>query len=477
MSTRQPEAGVTQPNEPQSAAKTTRWGLEFVYPRNLVGTAVELCHGLTFGRDATLAAGESNRAGPPAAHVCVPHPTVSRRHAGVQNGFGVPFLSDLGSSNGTRVNGVNLSAPTALVAQSVVRFGDTLAVVDERVSEEARALQSSLPGSGSAVVRVRDLLMRAAPQPVPVLILGETGTGKEWLAADVHRLSGRAGPYLKLSCAELSPQLIESQLFGHERGAFTGADARHSGLFVAAHEGTLFLDEVGELPLDSQAKLLRVLQEGEVRPVGSVRTQRVDVRVVCATNRELARAVEAGSFRRDLYARLSVFELELPPLRERRQDILAWADHFCERAGYELGTIHFQPVVAERLALYAWPDNLRGLDRLVQRLLSLGQPVTVGMQMLREVMPELCEELASSPPPAAAVGATILSSVPALPGHGSRPPAETATAAPAASSPPTREEFLAVYEALGRNVRAVSKHFARDRRQIYRWLESFGIER
>jgi transcriptional regulator with GAF, ATPase, and Fis domain len=374
MPTRQPEVGVTQPNEPQSIAQAPRLWLHFVYPRELAGREVELSHGLTFGRDPSQVTSADVREAH--THGCVPHPTVSRRHAGIQSGFGVPFITDLGSSNGTRVNGVNVAAPTALAPQSVVRFGDTLAVVDERVREEGAHDQSSLPGVGAGVARVRNVLARAAPQAVPVLILGETGTGKEWLAADVHRSSGRRGPYLKLSCAELSPQLIESQLFGHERGAFTGADSRHSGLFVAAHEGTLFLDEIGELPLDSQAKLLRVLQEGEVRPVGSVRTQRIDVRVVCATNRDLARAVEAGTFRRDLYARLSVFELRLPALRERRQDILGWADRFCQRAGREPGVIHWQPIVAERLALYAWPDNLRGLDRLVQRLLSLGQPVT-----------------------------------------------------------------------------------------------------
>jgi transcriptional regulator with GAF, ATPase, and Fis domain len=319
-------------------------------------------------------------------------------------------------------------------------------------------------------------LLRAAPKDVPALILGENGTGKEWLAADIHRLSGRSGPYLKLSCAELSPQLIESQLFGHERGAFTGADARHSGLFLAAHEGTLFLDEIGELPLESQAKLLRVLQEGEVRPVGSVRTQRVDVRVVGATNRDLARAVDAGTFRRDLYARLSVFELQLPALRERRQDILGWSERFCQRAGRDPSVIHWQPVVAERLALYAWPDNLRGVDRLVQRLLSLALPITVGMQLLREVMPELASDPFPSAPPGASPNAR---SAPAAPPEleSARPASAPPGSSPPAPAQPTREEFLAVYEALGRNVRAVSKHFGRDRRQIYRWLENFGIER
>src|SRR6187399_381852 len=299
MSTREPEAGATQPNEPQSIAQRARWWLHFVHPRELAGQAVELVHGLTLGREPWGEADLSNKEASVPIGV-VGHPTVSRRHARVQLGFGVPFLSDLGSSNGSRVNGVNVAKPTALTQGSVVRLGDTLAVVDEAAVRDSDSEgASTLQGHAASVARVRQLLLRAAPQAVPALILGETGTGKEWLAGDVHRLSGRSGPHLKLSCAELAPQLIESQLFGHERGAFTGADARHAGLFVAAHGGTLFLDEVGELPLESQAKLLRVLQEGEVRPVGSVRTQRVDVRVVCATNRDLARLVETGAFRRD----------------------------------------------------------------------------------------------------------------------------------------------------------------------------------
>ena len=474
MSTREPGVGSTQPNEPQSIPEHARWWLHFVYPRELAGQSVELTHGLTLGRDPWGDA-EASPGHASLERGVVAHGTVSRQHALIQRGFGgrgPAFLTDMGSRNGTRVNGAAVDKPTPLTPGSVVRLGDTLAVVDAAASIASDDSSSTLQGRAAGIGKVRQQLLRAAPQAAPVLILGETGTGKEWLAGDVHRLSGRDGPHLKLSCAELAPQLIESQLFGHERGAFTGADARHSGLFVAAHGGTLFLDEVGELPLESQAKLLRVLQEGEVRPVGSVRTQHVDVRVVCATNRDLARLVEAGGFRRDLHARLSVFELRLPALRERRQDILAWADRFCQRAGREVGAIQWHPVVAEKLTLYPWRDNLRGVERLVQRLLTYGASISVGMQLLCEVMPEFGEEptllatpnaLASGQPQAAPTAPPV--------------PNEPAPAPAAAQAAPTREEFLAVYEALGKNVRAVSKHFGRDRRQIYRWLTAFGIER
>jgi transcriptional regulator with GAF, ATPase, and Fis domain len=459
MQTRPPP---TLPNEPPSVAAPPALSLKFVFPREVAGLTVRLARGLVFGRDPSSGT----------SAVCVPHPTVSRRHANVQEAFGVPIVTDLGSSNGTLVDGVRIDKPTPVRVQSVVRFGDTIAIVDEEAVAAPADEDTRIPGVGPRMARVRQVVARSAPETGAVLVLGETGTGKEWLAADVHRLSGRTGPYLKLSCAELSPQLIESELFGHERGAFTGAVAKHAGLFLSADGGTLFLDEVGELPLDLQAKLLRVLQEGEVRPVGSVQTLKTDVRVVCATNRDLARLVEEDRFRRDLYARLSVFEVRLPALRERRQDILDWIDRFTARATSERGrpcNIQLQPAVAERILGHTWPENLRGIDRLVQRLLSISDQVTVGMSMLGEVMPEL----------AAADSAPSGVSAPLSPKASEKapPPVDDKSTAPPLPDPPTREEFLAVYEATGRSVRATSKHFGRDRRQVYRWLEAFGIER
>ncbi|HYJ10363.1 MAG TPA: sigma 54-interacting transcriptional regulator, partial [Polyangiaceae bacterium] len=224
-----------------------------------------------------------------------------------------------------------------------------------------------------------------------------------------------------------------------------------------ANGGTLFLDEVAEIPLELQAKLLRVLQDGEVRPLGSVRARRVDVRVVCATNANLLERVQAGSFRRDLLARLSYLELGLPPLRERKQDILPWIDHFRARWCEERrspGELSFRPQAAELILNWSWPDNLRGLNRLVHRLLtaSTSSSVEVGVSLLSEAMPEMFAAASQVPPP---------------------PPA----ASRQASERPGRDDFLAVYESSGRSVRATAKHFGRDRKQIYRWLEVFGVER
>jgi DNA-binding NtrC family response regulator len=472
MSTRPPDV-ATQPNEPRSVARPSRLFLQFVYPRELAGVTVELSKGTVFGREPPGAGGSDSEVAPgTGSYTTVPHPTVSRRHATVQHAFAVPILTDLGSSNGTRVDGKLIREPTPLVAQSVVRFGDTLAVVDEQVLESGSELARSIPGNGPAMTRVRTLVVRAAPESAAMLILGETGTGKEWLAAALHERSGRSGPYLKLSCAELSPHLVESELFGHERGAFTGAVARHTGLFQAANDGTLFLDEIGDLPLDLQAKLLRVLQEGEVRPLGSTQTYRTDVRVVSATNVDLALAVDEGRFRRDLYARLSVFEVRLPPLRQRRQDILGWLHRFWDRASEERGktlTLGLQPGVAERIVMHGWPDNLRGLERLVQRLQSMSTDVTVGMSLLGELMPELASRGADSGLPPSGDPAPVAPRAPQA--------APSAAPSAAAGDAPEREEFLRVYEASGRSVRATSKHFGRDRRQIYRWLEAFGIDR
>jgi transcriptional regulator with GAF, ATPase, and Fis domain len=353
------------------------------------------------------------------------------------------------------VNGNPVRDAVPLVKQAVVRFGDALAVVDDRGAVEGALAR--LPGRSPTMARLREALPEAAKDRAPLLISGETGTGKEVLAAEVHRLSGRSGPLVKFNCAELSPELVESQLFGHERGAFTGATAQTTGLFAAAEGGTLLLDEIAEIPLDLQPKLLRVLQENEVLPLGSTRARRVDVRVICATNANLLERVERATFRRDLYARLAYLELHLPPLRERRQDILFWIEDFRKRWCAERGidrAIALRPQVAERLLLWGWPDNLRGVDRLVHRLLLAGPEGFVGMSALKEALPELLVEPTASP-----------SQAPKAPSG--RLPSER----------PTREEFLAVYEANGHSVRSTSKHFGRDRRQIYRWLEQFGIAR
>jgi DNA-binding NtrC family response regulator len=445
----------TDPEAPASSLSPPALALYVVYPPELAGQVIDLVPGLSLGRAPPEESPGEAEAKPFAV---LAHATVSRRHCELAREIIVPVLSDLQSRNGTKLDGVPVTTRKALLPQSVVRIGSVLGVVDER-PRVGPAPTATLPGSAPATQRAREALERAAASTAPVIILGDTGTGKERVAAELHRRSGRAGPYVKFSCAELSRELVESQLFGHERGAFTGASSAHAGLFVAADRGTLFLDEVGELPLDLQAKLLRVLQEGEVRPLGSLATRRVDVRVVGATNRDLRAEVERGSFRRDLYARLSFFEVALPPLRARRQDLLPWMQilcaHFSSTTGAPIAELRLQPDVAELLLLHAWPENLRGLDRFVHRVRSSGE-TSVGRRVLAQVMPELGAEPSVPAPP----------DLPAA--EGSQPPA---------FERPSREEFLGVYEATGRNVRATSKHFGRDRRQIYRWLELFEIER
>jgi transcriptional regulator with GAF, ATPase, and Fis domain len=463
--------GSTRPGVPSSKLPPPRLALYVVYPPELAARVIELRPGLTIGREPTLLpAGEGAAAEPETfPFATLRHATVSRRHCSVEDGFGTPILVDLESSNGTKVDGVLLKSRSALAPQSVVRFGEVLAVVDEQPLPDG-PWTPALPGVAPAVARAREAIERAAQTTAPVVVLGETGTGKERVAAELHRRSGRTGPYVKFSCAELARELVESQLFGHERGAFTGATSAQKGLFVAADRGTLFLDEIGELPLELQAKLLRVLQEGEVRPLGSLGTQRVDVRVVAATNRELADDVERGSFRRDLYARLTFFEVRLPPLRARRQDLLWWIErlvaNFAEANQANVPPLRLQPDAAELVLLHAWPENLRGLDRLVHRVLTSGEAV-VGRRVLAALMPEIVKESSN---PSAGPGGVSDAAVEIEVGSARE-------SAPPATDRPSREEFVSVYESTGRNVRATSKHFGKDRRQIYRWLELFGIER
>ncbi len=253
----------------------------------------------------------------------------------------------------------------------------------ERLRREVESLRSSL---GAGVVQdlvvceskcMRDLVelaSRVARHSTTVLITGESGTGKEVLARAIHRMSPRSErSFTAINCAAIPEHLLESELFGHMRGAFTGATADRAGLFELAHEGTLLLDEIGDLPLDLQAKLLRVLEEGEIRRVGGRESKRVDVRVLAATAKPLEQAVERGEFRSDLFYRLNVVQLHIPPLRERPEDVPALLTHFARMAAQRLGhPVSVTPAALAALASYAWPGNVRELRNAVERAAVLG---------------------------------------------------------------------------------------------------------
>jgi DNA-binding NtrC family response regulator len=222
--------------------------------------------------------------------------------------------------------------------------------------------------------RVLALCTKAAKSNIPVLIEGETGVGKELVARVIQGTGDRAGkPFITVNCGAIPANLVESTLFGHKKGAFTGAIADHRGKFAEAHGGTLFLDEVGELPLDTQVKLLRALQEGEIEPVGADRTERVNVRVISATNQRLLNLAKTGAFREDLYYRLNVFPIYMPPLRERKEDIAVLVSHFIARLSAEAGkrVVGIAPGALALLQVYDWPGNIRQLENAVYRAVVL----------------------------------------------------------------------------------------------------------
>ena len=322
----------------------------------------------------------------------------------------------------------------------------------------ARVGKHTLVYEGETMQRVMAQIERVAASETRVCIYGETGTGKELVARTLHEKSNRAsGPFVTLNCAAVPAELIESELFGHEKGSFTGAAQRYIGRFEQAHRGTLFLDEIGDMPAAMQAKLLRVLEEGEVERIGGGKPIAVDVRVIVATHRNLEQLIESGGFRRDLYHRVVVFPVELPPLRRRREDLPALVDHFVRQVSAQNGwkPVAFAPSAIKALEEYDWPGNIRELRNVVERLLLLaGTEVTA-------------EDVRV-----------------ALPAAGSRPPAASASVAPADADGPLSQRVLAFERATvlaelgrhGRNMTQTARALGLERSHFYKKCQQLGID-
>ncbi len=297
-------------------------------------------------------------------------------------------------------DGAAAAIATARAFERIEELSRRLEQENEYLREEVTRAGAfgELIGRGPALEAVARQIDLVAPTDAAVLILGESGTGKELVAREVHRRSGRtARPLIKVNCAAVPRELYESEFFGHARGAFTGALRDRAGRFELADGGTLFLDEVGEIPPELQAKLLRVLQEGELERVGEERTRRVDVRLIAATNRDLRAEAEAGRFRQDLYFRLSVFPIELPPLRRRVEDIPVLAEHFLALAARKLGRPKPRLTLADaqRLQRYRWPGNVRELQHVIERAVILAEGVRPVIELPADPAAALPEARAS----------------------------------------------------------------------------------
>ena len=376
---------------------------------------------------------------------------VSRRHAALRR-IGPEAgatITDLGSRNGVRVNGRPI-ATAPLAAQDVVRLGGWVGVVTA-ASGEVEEIAPGLWG-GAAMRAALAPLSGVAASDLPIVLEGETGTGKEVVAGALHRWSGRGGPLVAVNCAALPEALAEGELFGYRRGAFTGADRASPGFFRAADGGTLLLDEISDLPLALQAKLLRVLEEREVQPLGEPRPVPIDVRVVVAGQQSLMESVRAGRFRADLLARLDGLTVRLPPLRQRREDVLPLFSRLLDGVGR--GRV---PAVesdfAERLCVHDWPFNVRELVLLVRRILALhGTETTLRAHHL----PDRIGQEVTGAAPAVAVAQT--------------------PAAAASAEPVQLPALLVALRASGGNVARAAAILGISRQRAYRLMEGQAVD-
>ena len=412
---------------------------------------------VTFRRRSERGAAEEELAGQRRLSLFVPDPLISTTHAQLRRSAEGWLLEDAGSRNGTRVNGEKV-ASRLLADGDLLELGHTFFLFRESLPAppdapahlEASAAAPALPGLKTLLPAFHEELLRlatVAPSRLTIMVRGETGTGKEVVAQAVHAASQRPGAFQAVNCGALPLDLLEAELFGSKKGAFSGALEDRPGLVRASDRGTLFLDEIGELPLVAQAALLRVLEESEVTPVGGTRPVKVDLRLVVATHRDLESMAAAGSFRPDLLARLAGFTLALPRLRERREDLGLLISALLRRHAPEAGAVSLRPQAARQLLQSDWPLNVRQLDRTLAAavLLAAGGPIDVG-------------HLPPAPPAA-------------------RPaPGGPAPAALTDEDLRRREELVAALEKHRGNLTAVAREIGKARTQVQRWIHRFAID-
>ncbi|HET9960074.1 MAG TPA: sigma 54-interacting transcriptional regulator, partial [Polyangiaceae bacterium] len=373
---------------------------------------------------------------------------VSRVHARVawDERQGCFRATDLNSTNGMRVNAVRKTT-MPLSSGDVLRVGDTVLVVSQ----------------GPTMAELRATVEQAARSTATLLITGETGVGKEVISRQIHAWSGRSGAFVPVNCGALPRDIAASELFGHAKGAFSGAASARRGVFHAAQGGTILLDEVGELPLELQPLLLRTLQEKAVRPVGTDHEQPIDVRVIAATNVKLDSAVAEGLFRADLYARLAQIPIELPPLRQRREEVLALAATFATQASAQFA---ITADAAEALLLWSWPFNVRELENLIRRWCAMTQPGTpLGLEFLHGVNPAMTlpfQERSASQAPSSNSSSSA------------RSPSNSGT--PARNPLSDRTALEALLVSCEGNVSEVARRLNTTRAQVYRWMDRLGLD-
>jgi transcriptional regulator with GAF, ATPase, and Fis domain len=403
--------------------------------------------------EVTLGRGDVGTAGvdgaPRQVRFGFPDPWMSTRHARIERCVGGFWVVDEGSKNGLLVNG-NRTDSALLVDGDWIQTGHTLlryrhgalpppGQLRDPKPDGRVALPTALPGLAQQSRDLEDI----ARSTVSVVLRGETGTGKEVVARAVHHLSGRSGDLIAVNCGALPATLLESELFGYRKGAFSNAVEDRPGLVRAADRGTLFLDEIGDLPPSSQAALLRVLQEGEVTPLGGTHPVKVDLRVICATHRALETLVAQGQFRADLYARLSGYTFSIPPLRDRREDLGLLTAALLRRIAPD-HDVRFEPDAVRALCRYDWPLNVRELEKCLASAVVLARGGAIGLEQLSAALPAPAGDAAVKPPDTRRID--------------------------------RRDRLVAALRAHRGNVSAAARALGKARSQVQRWIRDYRLD-